>query len=434
MMTDVGESKQGIDRRESLWAVWAVAAAFGTYFCMYGFRKPFTAAGFEGDRLWGVDFKTVIVSTHVLGYMLSKFLGIKVISEMPPGRRAGAILVLIALAEAALVLFGAVPRPWNAACLFLNGLALGMVFGLVLGFLEGRRLTEALTAGLCASFILADGVMKSVGKGLLDLGVSEEWMPATAGLIFLIPLCTSVAMLARVPAPGRRDIEARTARHTLNRRERWTLYRRYAVGISLVVLMYLLLTVMRSVRSDFAPELWAGLGEPAEPMTFSSSEILVALGVLVVNGLAVCVRDNRLAFFVSLATCCVGFALIAVTLLGRQATGMGAFPFMVLVGLGMYLPYVAVHTTIFERMLAMTRARGNLGFLMYVADAFGYLGYVVVMVTRNLWTGDASFLQFFLWICWLATGLSLLCLLWAWRYFVVRSAEPAAKPAAEAVA
>ena len=33
-----------------------------------------------------------------------------------------------------------------------------LVFGLVLGFLEGRRMTEAFVAGLCASFILADGI------------------------------------------------------------------------------------------------------------------------------------------------------------------------------------------------------------------------------------------------------------------------------------
>jgi hypothetical protein len=57
-------------------------------------------------------------------------------------------LVLIAAGEIALLLFGFVPRPWNAVCLFLNGLPLGMVFGLVLGFLEGRQLTEALAAGL----------------------------------------------------------------------------------------------------------------------------------------------------------------------------------------------------------------------------------------------------------------------------------------------
>jgi hypothetical protein len=55
--------------RDVLWAVWAVTAAFGTYFCMYGFRKPFTAASFSGAEAWGIDFKTVAVSTQVLGYI-----------------------------------------------------------------------------------------------------------------------------------------------------------------------------------------------------------------------------------------------------------------------------------------------------------------------------------------------------------------------------
>ena len=76
-----------------------------------------------------------------------------------------------------------------------------MVFGLVLGFLEGRRLTEALTAGLCASFILADGVTKSVGTWLLDLGISERWMPGVAGLLFMSPLLASVWMLAQFHPP-----------------------------------------------------------------------------------------------------------------------------------------------------------------------------------------------------------------------------------------
>ena len=53
---------------------------------------------------------------------------------------------------------------------------------------------------------------------------------------------------------------------------------------------------------------------------------------------------------------------------------LGAFPFMVLTGLGLYLPYVLVHTTLFERLMAVTRDGGTLGFLMYLADSAGYLG------------------------------------------------------------
>ena len=197
--------------------------------------------------------------------------------------------------------------------------------------------------------------------------------------------------------------------------------------------MYLLLTVLRSVRADFAPELWRGLGEPAVPSTFTRSELLVTLGILAASGCTVFIRDNRAAFFVSLGTCGAGFLLIVSALIGQQARAIGAFPFMVMVGLGLYLPYVAMHTTVFERLLAMTRERGNLGFLMYVADAFGYLGYVFVMITRNLWTATGDFLQFFTWLCWLATGLSLVCLLLSWRYFAIRSSQARAAAVAEGI-
>lgn len=43
-----------------------------------------------------------------------------------------------------------------------------------------------------------------------------------------------------------------------------------------------------------------------------------------------------------------------------------------------------MHTTIFERLIAMTGERGNLGLLMYLADSFGYLGYVGVMLARGV--------------------------------------------------
>jgi hypothetical protein len=53
-------------------ALWCVLAAFGAYACMYGFRKPFTAAGFGG-----AETKAWLVTAQVIGYMLSKFIGIK---------------------------------------------------------------------------------------------------------------------------------------------------------------------------------------------------------------------------------------------------------------------------------------------------------------------------------------------------------------------
>jgi Family of unknown function (DUF5690) len=202
------------------WAAWSALAAFGAYFCMYAFSKPFTAAMFPGGMIWGVGEKTALVTAQVLGYTLSKLIGIRVVAAMPTARRASAILALIAMAESALVLFAVAPSPWHVACLFLNGVPLGMVFGMVLGFLEGRRLTEAMTACLCASFILADGVTKSVGTWLLDCGVTPRWMPALAGLMFVPLLLAFVGMLARIPPRDTDDVASRGERRPMGRRDR----------------------------------------------------------------------------------------------------------------------------------------------------------------------------------------------------------------------
>ena len=92
----------------------AMVAAFVAYFCVYGFRKPFTAGTYDAAGAWGLGFKELIVLTQVAGYTLSKFAGICVVAEMPPRHRIAALLGLVSLAEAGLVAFGLLPRPWAA--------------------------------------------------------------------------------------------------------------------------------------------------------------------------------------------------------------------------------------------------------------------------------------------------------------------------------
>ncbi len=409
----------------SPWALslWAVTAAFGTYFCTYAFRKPWTAATFADGSVWGVAEKSVLVTAQILGYMAAKFAGVRVIAEMPPERRAAGILGLCAGAELALVLFGGVPSPLHVAALFLNGLALGMVFGLVLGFLEGRRQTEALTAGLCASFILADGVCKSAGTWLMKEGISERWMPSAAGLLFVPPMLLFVWMLTRIPPPDSRDIAQRSKRLPMDRTDRAEMLLRHGGGILAIVAAYLLVSVARGIRADFAPEIWNALAISATPATFANSEVFVALGVLVVNGMSILILDNHKAFFISLGVGLSGCVLMIAALAGRQLGVIAPFPFMVLLGLGLYLPYVAVHTTVFERLIAMTRDRGNLGFLLYVADAVGYMAYAALVLVKGWLPVQADPLSFFMNSWWVIGILTILSLVAAWSYFAARSPQ-----------
>src|SRR5271165_6240451 len=117
--------------------------------------------------------------------------------------------------------------------------------------------------------------------------------------------------------------------------------------------------------------------------------------VMLANGLCFLIKDNRRAFFAALAIGGLGTGLVVASVAALHYGLLHGFSFMVLVGIGLYLPYVAIHTTIFERLIAMTRDRGNLGYLMYLADAFGYLGYPIFMLLFKPLFGRISILSCF---------------------------------------
>jgi hypothetical protein len=379
-------------------APWAMIAAFGTYFCMYGFRKPFTAVTYEGISLWGIGFKTILITSQTIGYALSKVIGIKVISEIKAGKRALGILLLIGFAELMLLGFSVVPAPYNFIFLFFNGLPLGMVFGLVLGYLEGRRVSEALIAGLCASFILADGFTKSLGKGLLQSGITTQAMPVLAGALFIMPLLLFVWMLTKIPPPTKGDIAHRSARNPMSRNERNRYFAKYGIALAGILIAYLFCTLLRSLRSDFAPEIWDSLGYANIPGVFTQSEIVVTIIILVLTGLMMLIKDSRRALSFSLLCSVAGFILVAISAGLLQKT-IDGFYFMIILGVGTYLPYVAVHTTVFERFLSLTRENANIGFLMYIADTVGYIGYIGIMFVKDTLKTNQNFFTFF-------TGLS----------------------------
>lgn len=383
----------------SLFALYAIAAAFGTYSCMYGFRRPFAAATFEGTLevplLPPVDLKIAYIIAQVVGYCISKFLGIKVVSEMPPARRAWAIVVCIGLAEAALLLFGVLPAPWSALALVLNGLPLAMVWGLVFGFLEGRRISDLLGAGLSASLIVASGLAKTVGRLVLEAGVSEEWMPFVAGGVFLPPLLLCVWMLAKIPPPTEEDERQRTRRAPMDAEARRRFFVALAPGLIALTLAYVVLTAYRDFRDNFARELWDALGYAGAPSILTTAEVPVAIGALLAVGAVMVVRDNRRALMIIHGVLVAGALLTGVSTLLFQAGLIGPAPWMICVGLGLYVAYVPFNCVLFDRLIGAVGSVATAGFLIYVTDAFGYLGSVLLLLYRNFGQPDLSWVDFF---------------------------------------
>lgn len=395
----------------------AAAAAFFAYFCMYAFRKPFTAATFDGETVFGWDLKTSLVLSQLLGYTLSKFIGIKIVSEMEARYRAMSIVGLVALSEAALVGFAFLPVPLKLPMIFLNGLPLGMVFGLILGFLEGRKQTEALSAALCASFIVSSGVVKFVGSWLLSYGISSFTMPMLVGLFFAGPLLISVYLLQLTPPPDNDDREQRSERPTMTRSDRRSVTRRFWPGLSLLICVYVSLTIVRTVRDDFGVEIWRDMGVNETPSVFATSEMLVGIAVTAFCAMTIWLRNNLLAIRLTICLMCFSFGLVVLSAMLQERGMIGPYLFMVGCGVGLYFPYVAFHTTVFERLIAVARMPSNLGFLMYLADSIGYLGYAAIIVFRSRLTDSVHMLPFFRSTLLGAAIVSTACLIAAMIYF-----------------
>ena len=398
-------------------ASYAIIAAFSTYFSMYAFRKPFAAGDYASyapvmiPLVGSIKYKTLLVITQVIGYCLSKFLGIKVISELPSTYRARMLLLCIGIAWGALFLFAVIPAPYNIMCLFLNGLPLGMVWGLTFGFLEGRRLSEVLGVGLSASYILASSVVKGVGVGLMSLGIPEVWMPFTTGALFALPMGVAVFLLASMPPPSAEDIEARSERAPMDRESRIAFFKQFSGGLIPLTVLYILLTAYRDFRDNFSVELWKELGYSKSEVTalLAGSELPVTVGVLGILALLMMIKDNRRALMVVHGIMMGGTALVGISTLLYQWDMIGPIMWMILIGLGLYAAYVPYGCILFDRLIAAVGVIGTAGFLIYVTDAFGYLGSVLLLLYKDLGQHqDQTWLTFFIYISYIT---SLVCTL-----------------------
>jgi hypothetical protein len=397
--------------------LYAGLMAFGVYFAMYAFRKPFTVGDFGSLMVWGVDYKILLVIAQVVGYALSKMIGVKIIAELPAHRRVLGILAQIGLAELTLVGFALIPAPWNAACLFVNGLALGMIWGMVFAFVEGRRQSELITAILCASFILSSGVVKAVGEGLLLHGVGAFWMPAITGAIFAPVLLACLYGLSILPPPTAQDIAERVARVPMDATARAQVWQRYALGLSGLILLYIMLTALRDFRDNFSAEIWreAGLGGQAD--IFAWTELPVSLVVLGALAALMGFRDNRRALTANFLLMGFGLALAGGCSLGFAAHLLGPVAWMILLGAGLYLAYTPFNGILFDRLVATGGTPGNAGFLIYVADAFGYGGTVALLLLRNLPGLQLGWTHFLVTVSLITSAGGIALLIAAWFYF-----------------
>jgi MFS family permease len=394
-------------------------AAFGTYFCMYAFRKPFTSGTYTGLTLWALDYKAVLIIAQVFGYMVSKFIGIKVISELKASGRIKLIIKLILFAEAALLLFGLIPYPYNFFFLFLNGLPLGMVWGIVFSYLEGRRFTEMLSMGLSISLIVSSGILKTIYfiiNGWLP-AVSEFWMPGITGLLFLPLFLVFVWMLSVIPEPTETDKLLRTERVAMTTVDKRAALKEYGLGIISIGLIYTILTTMRDFRDNFSVEIWNEIDPRWGKNVFTITETITGIIVLLAIGCLSLIRNNIKGFWGTQYLIALGLLISGSSTLLFQFHLLNPFWWMLLVGMGMFLAYTPIQVALFDRMIALFKIKANAGFFVYICDSVGYLGSVGLLLYKELFMKNLSWAKVLMQFSYLLTVVCILLLFFAAIFF-----------------
>lgn len=404
--------------RQLLVASGAALVAFLAYSAVYAYRKPFTTATFTGVSFWGVSYQTWLIISQVIGYMLSKFAGIRFIAELKRNGRWKTSVMLVGIAWISLFFFAITPAPYGMIWLLINGFMLGFMWGIIFSYVEGRRATDFIGTVMAISFIFAGGFTRSVAGWLMtEWDVTEKWMPFVTGLVFIGPYLLFIFLLERLPPPDKEDVKERTQRQPMNATERRAFIKKFGVGIVMVSITYLFLTIIRDIRDNYMVNIWSELGYKDDYSLFARSETQISLILLGTMALLALIRKNMEAFRVIHVVIAIGFILAGISSwLFIQGLINGRL-WMQLVGLGLYMSYIPFNCIFFERMIAAFRIQGNVGFLIYIADAFGYLGSVTIMLTKEFMDIDPGWAGFYSHAVVIGSLISLAGIMASWGYF-----------------
>jgi len=377
-------------------AIYATFVAFLSYTSVYAYRKPFTVATFDGMVFWGIRYQVLLIISQGLGYMLSKFFGIRFISELKRIGRWKTSAILIGSAWLSLLIFGFIPAPWGMLCLFVNGFMLGFMWGIIFSYVEGRRATDLIGSAMAVSFIFAGGFTRAVAVWLRDTWqVPEQWLAFATGLIFALPLIIFIYLLERIPEPDEADIQERAVRLPMTKESRLKFLRSFGWGIFAITVTYLFLTIMRDIRDNFMANLWSELGYGKKPAIFTQTETITSVAILIMMSLLIIVRKNIKALRMIHWVILTGFLLAGISSLLFVTGNLNGALWMQLVGLGLYMGYIPFNCIFFERLIASFRIAGNVGFLIYLVDAYGYLGSSFVVLTKEIFQINLTWSEFY---------------------------------------
>lgn len=367
---------------DALLILWAGGAALLSYSLVYALRKPYTAASFEGLTFMGSDYKVAVTTIQILGYVIAKFFGIKIISELKKENRFRFFVGSAILAELALVGFGLLEAPYNVAAMFVNGLSLGCMWGVIFSFIEGRKVTDILASLLGVSMVFSSGVAKSFGLfAMNEMQIDQFWMPAVIGG-FALPLLVFMGyMLKCLPQPTAEDIALRNERVVLDGKGRVALFRKYAPILTLIFIGNFMLLVLRDIKEDFLVNILDMSNQSS--WLFARIDTIVTLIILGIFALFAFFRSNIRALLWLMTLVIAGCLTMTYVSFHYETLNLKPVTWLFIQSLSLYIAYLTFQTIFFDRFIACFRIKGNVGFFIALIDFIGYLGTVTLLSTKE---------------------------------------------------
>lgn len=368
---------------EILLILWAGGAALLSYSLVYALRKPYTAAEFDGMTFLGSDYKVALTTIQIIGYVIAKFFGIKIISELKKENRFRLFVGMAVLAEVALIGFGLLPSPYNVIAMFVNGLSLGCMWGVIFSFIEGRKVTDILASLLGVSIVFSSGLSKSFGLFTMnEMNIDPFWMPAVIGG-FALPLLVFMGyMLKKLPHPTAEDINLRNERVTLDRDGRKNLFWKYAPILSLLFVGNFLLLVLRDIKEDFLVNILDMSNQSS--WMFAQIDTIVTLIILGLFALFIFLRSNIKALLWLMVLVIAGCLTMTYVSFHYKTLDLEPVVWLFVQSLSLYIAYLTFQTIFFDRFIACFRIRGNVGYFIAMIDFIGYVGTVALLFTKEL--------------------------------------------------
>jgi len=362
-----------VDSKQILKSLALGGLTFSIYTCMYALRKPFSGLTFNDMMLWGLNIKIWMVLCQLIGYTLSKIVGIRFFGGLNRDYRGIFLICLMAASLIPLVIIRFTSIEFWPFLMVLNGFPLGLVWGLVFSYVEGRKFTELIGAMLACTFVFSSGWVKTIALWLqssLELSINE--VPYITGAFALFPAVIFIILLERFPGPTAEDIELRLERKALDHPTQKKILGDLQYLILPFVIIYGLLTILRDFRDNFSADM---LNQYLvyNTLSFVKIELPITLLLLCIVPVFSFIKSHTKSLKLTAYCITIGGFICLISVIGFQLQLISLPALLVISGTGLYLGYILINISVMDRIIGLSGTNGNSGFLIYIADSVGYL-------------------------------------------------------------